>query len=215
MKYDKLLERLNNLIDLGETILTTKQPIKNRVSLYSVDESLFHQWRAGSLSFIQKAFGENYILYKEYNDKCKNAYYRDTLKGLSILKAVKEDLEGDYFYKIEDLVLADMFNDFLEMAEYLLNNGFKDPAASLIGAVLENGLKKIAKKNCINLREREDIGSLNDKLKNNVYNTLKYKEIKFWNDIRNQADHGNFQYYTDEDVKRMLLGVRDFLSRYL
>ena len=69
-----------------------------------------------------------------------------------------------YLKRIEDLVSADIFTDFLEMAEYLLKNGYKDPATSLIGAVLEDGLRRVSAGHGIKLKSREDIQSLNTKL---------------------------------------------------
>jgi hypothetical protein len=42
---------------------------------------------------------------------------------------------------------ADVFADFLEMAEQLLDQNYKDAAAVIVGAVLEDTLRKIADKN--------------------------------------------------------------------
>ena len=102
------------------------------------------------------------------------------------------------------------------MAEHLLNNGYKDPAASLVGAVLEDGLRRICTTNGIAVKAREDISSLNQKLaQKQVYNPLQQKQIQVWNDIRNNADHGHFDEYKADDVKSMLGGVNKFLSIYL
>ena len=102
------------------------------------------------------------------------------------------------------------------MAEHLLEKGYKDPTASLIGAVLEDGLRKMAKNNGIQLKRKEDIGSLNQKLADaQVYNRLTQKRVQVWNDIRNNADHGNFGEYTLDLVEEMLNSVRDFLGQYL
>ena len=102
------------------------------------------------------------------------------------------------------------------MAEYLLENGYKNPAASLCGAVLEDGLRKIAIKEGIKVKSSDDLNSLNDKCANGeVYNRLMQKKIKVWIDIRNKADHGQFNEYSEKDVNEMLKGVMDFLSVYL
>ena len=42
------------------------------------------------------------------------------------------------------LVQAEVFADFLDMAEHLLGETYKDAAAVLLGAVLEDSLRKIA-----------------------------------------------------------------------
>lgn len=50
-----------------------------------------------------------------------------------IFKALRDDYRSGYLQEIEELIHADIFSDFLDMAEYLLNKGFKDPSAVLIG----------------------------------------------------------------------------------
>jgi hypothetical protein len=102
------------------------------------------------------------------------------------------------------------------MAEYLLSEGYKDPSASLIGAVLEDGLRRICSSHGVALSSREDISSLNKKLADvNVYNRLLQKKIQVWNNIRNNADHGRFVEYKVDDVSEMLKGVRHFFEQYL
>ena len=141
---------------------------------------------------------------------------RETVSiGKGILKAVKEDVEGGYLKRIEALVSADIFSDFLDMTEYLLEEGYKDPAASLIGAVLENGLRKICTNRGITVKSKEDISSLNQKLADGkAYTRLTQKELQVWNDIRNNADHGYFDQYTAQNVKDMHKGVRGFLEQH-
>lgn len=209
MSFEELKNRLNQLIEKGERVLVTKSG--NRV-----DDSLFHQWRVNSLSFLSNVFGNDSIHFQEFHKYCRSALHIFAVQSQSILKAAKEDLEGGYLKKIEDLVSADIFTDFLEMAEYLLEQGYKDPAASLTGAVLEDGLRKIAKNNKIKLKSRENIVSLNQKITDaKVYNRLTQKRVQVWNDVRDNADHGNFSAYDSTLVKEMLDGVRGFLEKYL
>jgi len=62
----------------------------------------------------------------------------------------------------------------------------------------------------------EGIDSLNKKLhRANVYNKIKFDQIGVWKDIRNNADHGNFGKYNADDVRNMIVGVREFLSNFL
>ncbi len=217
MIYEKLRERLNQLIELGERVLLTRRsPSPGIVSGDYVNDDPFYQWKAGSLSFLKNVFGEDSTHFQGFQESCKYAYNFDALQGQSILKAAKEDLEGGYLKKLETLVLADIFTDFIEMAEHLVEQGYKDPAASLIGAVLENGLKRIARNHNIKVKSKEDIGSLNCKLADaQIYNRIMQKRVQVWNDIRNNADHGYFSEYSLDLVKEMLNGVRDFLGQNL
>lgn len=149
-------------------------------------------------------------------DRSQKAAPSHVKTGQGILRAVREDVEGGYLTDIRTLISAEVFTDFLEMAEHLHDNGYKDPAASLTGAVLEDGLRKIADANIVKLKAREDLSSLNSKLVSaDVYNNLMRKKIQVWIDVRNNADHGHFGEYDTNDVTDMISGVERFLADYL
>ncbi len=216
MAVDRILGRLDSLISMGEKVLVTRQSPRNVVAGDFVESALSQQWLTSSLAFLKSVFGLDGIHCREFEERCKWSQYSEAERGLAILRAAKEDIEGGYLQKVEALVFASVFSDFLEMAEYLLDNGYKDPAASLIGAVLEGGLRSICVNNGITLKAKEDMSSLNQKLaQKQVYNPLQQRQIQVWNEIRNNADHGNFDQYQAGHVKDMLTGVRNFLSEYL
>ena len=50
-----------------------------------------------------------------------------------ILEALKIDYEAGHLHTLQELVHADLFGDFLEMSDHLLERGFKDPAAVIAG----------------------------------------------------------------------------------
>ena len=213
MFYEKIIVRLNQLIEMGEKVLSTKHFLGGGER---VNDESFYQWKAEALSFLNNVFGDGSIYFKRFERTCGWSYFEDALQGQSFLKAAKEDIEGGYLKKLETLVAADIFEDFLEMAEHLVEQGYKDPSAMLVGAVLEDGLRKIAKNSDITLKSKEDVGSLNQKIAGaQIYNRLIQKKVHVWNEIRNKADHAEFDKYTLDDVKEMLKGVRDFLGEYL
>ncbi len=211
MEVEKVLGRLDSLIEMGERVLTA--PSSDR---RWVDTGLAQQWRTSSLTFLSAALGSENVHYREFEERCKWAWRHEAERGLAILRAVREDIAGGYLQKFEAFVSASVFSDFLEMAEHLLVNGYKDPAASLIGAVLEDGLRRICNNKNITLKSDDNISSLNQKLaQNHVYNPLQQRQIQVWNKLRDYADHGHFEEYKPDDVTDMLKGVRGFLSDYL
>jgi len=216
MTVQNILERLDALISMGEKVLATRRPPPPGViGMDRVDDALFRQWRTSSLAFLNTLPSE-YVYHREFEQHCKASYHYQAEPGVAILRAAKEDIEGGYLQKVEVLVSAEVFSDFLDMAEHLLNNGYKDPAASLIGAVLEDGLRRICGNNDIPVKSDDNISSLNRKLADkDVYNRLQQREIEVWNKLRDYADHGHFDQYKQDDVTDMLKGVRSFLSDYL
>ena len=214
MLDEKIIERIDELINMGDDVLSTKAYAEYDHD--GVSDDIFEQWRIESLSFLKRVFREDDLHFTEFNKQCKISYHSQAVLGQSILKAAKTDIEGGYLKRLEMLVSADVFSDFLEMSGHLLEQGYKAPAASLVGAVLEDGLRKITVGNNITLKSKEDINSLNQKRSDvKVYSRLTQKNIQVWNDIRNNSDHGNFDEFKEDDVKNMLKGVQDFLEEYL
>ena len=136
--------------------------------------------------------------------------------GIGILKAVCEDLEDGFVTDVRTLVSAEVFTDFLAMAGHLVERGYKDPAASLCGAVLEQGLRRLATNSDVKVRERDDLSTLNQNLAaKGVYTRLVQKRLAVWTDVRNAADHGKFSEYSKADVADMHQGVSSFLAQHL
>ena len=216
MAVNRILERLDGLISMGERLLATRHPAPPHVIAPNyVENTLFRQWRTSSLAFLNTLPSE-YIYRHEFEACCKTAYHSDSKHGVAILRAAREDIAGGYLQKVETLVSASVFSDFLEMAQYLLDNGYKDPAASLTGAVLEDSLRRICASNILTVKSDDNISSLNQKLADKgTYNRLHQREVEVWNKLRDYADHGHFDEYKVDDVKDMLAGVQKFLSNYL
>jgi hypothetical protein len=140
-------------------------------------------------------------------------YQNGPAPGLELLRRLNSDVQNGYLRKINNIISAEVFGDFLEMAQHLLDEGYKDPAASLTGAVLEDGLRRIARNNDITVTERDDLTSLRDKcMGKKVFNNLVRQQITSWTTLRNAADHGKFTEYNAQQVGSMIPDVRSFLA---
>ena len=126
------------------------------------------------------------------------------------------DFSEDFLFDMWAMVRADLLGSFIEQAETLLNEGYYVPAASLTGAVLEDTLRKMCEQQNISYPEKTKIDLLNNLLaKAGVYNKLTQKEITAKADIRNNADHGKFNQFTESNVKDMVIWVQKFTSEHL
>jgi len=203
-----VIERLDNLIKLGEKVLETS-------GYYSDNEGLFQQWYTSCRALLNM-FPPEYIYASDFKNACDENELEHVERGVAILRAAKGDIESGVLHEWSDIISAEIFDDFLEMAEYLLANGYKDPTASLIGAVLENELRRMCRDNTITVKNDDNIASLNQKLfQKPVYGKPQMKQISIWQSIRDSADHGKFEEYNAESVKNMLEGVRNFLTSQL
>jgi hypothetical protein len=139
------------------------------------------------------------------------------LKGA--LSALRREYELDYLQSFAELVRADTFASFLEMASHLHDQEYKDAAAVIAGSVLEQHLRELCNKNSIAVVDAngksKKADSLNTELAGQgVYSKLNQKDVTAWLGLRNEAAHGNYGAYTAAQVRLMIDAVTNFMARY-
>jgi len=212
-------QRIEELIQLGEEVKASFRMTPQRALV--PDSARYEQWRTSSLNFLATALGRDSVHYNAFVgvDEDYSGSESKVLHFLGVLQAARDDIESGWVGRRELLLTADAFESFLEQADYLLEQGFKNPAAMLAGAVLESTLRKMCEVRGIEIGPRETIGTLNAKLAKQTdppaYSSMYHKQIIAWADLRNNADHGHFGEYEPEHVRAMIDGVREFAARHL
>jgi hypothetical protein len=214
----RLLLSFREIFERGSSLLRKSGYREgNFEQLPSLDEYL--GFRSSAMGLISRTLGTESEYYKEMArivqlDKSQNSYYLSSIVG--IFEAAKRDIEEGIIFDVRALIAAELLGDFMEQATELLKAGYFVPAASLAGAVLEDGLRKLCEKHRIEIPERPGINKLNSELyRNNVYNKLINKRITSIADIRNNADHGHADEFKMEDVDEMLKWIERFFADYL
>lgn len=143
------------------------------------------------------------------------------IKVLGVLDALYSDICAGHLNTLSELIHAELFSNFLEMADHLLSEGYKDPAAVIAGASLEEHLRQLCIKSGIDVDAQGKSGThpkkadqLNADLTGDaVYSKLDQKSITAWLGLRNNAAHGKFSEYSKEQVILMVSGIQDFMAR--
>ena len=224
MNLEDLIQRINQLIQRADELIQTERKIEGLIDTFVVDEELFHAFRSASLSFLAMTFGKDHTHYDEFNSQTKRSgdhSSHSTRVGRGILSAAREELAGGWLTTTKGLVSTEIFSDFLEMAQHLLDEEYKDPAAVMAGSVLEEHLRQLCHKHSIPTEitkqgrpQPKKADALNaDLAKKEVYNRLDQKNVTAWLDLRNKAAHGKYQEYTKEQVALMLQSLSDFMAR--
>jgi len=203
MMTEDVLKRIDELVSLGNAVLATKWAFQHKEF---VNNGKFMGFRSASLSFLENIFGAHHTYYKEFMEHAKANYPSYTEAGINILQVAKGEVEGGWFIAIKGIVSAEIFADFLEMAEHLLEEGYKDAAAVMIGSILEEHLRKLCDKNNIPVTVEKEgktkpkkADTINQELFGaEVYNKLEMKQITTWLDLRNNAAHGQYGEYSKE-----------------
>lgn len=224
----KLLKKFEELIEEGNNLIEIIDELNYNEHLNNQDLARINTWimRCGH---IIKSLCNNDEMYftrfEEILDECNFSFIKAREeRGIAVILGIINGLYMDYssglLSNVRNLMRGEIFVDFLDMGEHLLEEGYKDAAAVIIGAVLEDTLRKIALKNEIDIKKDngtfKTINSLNqDIYKKKVYNSYIQKNITSSADLRNKAAHGHYDKYTDKEVKIMLLSVQEFCSKHL
>ena len=222
MKLTAIKARVDQLLIMSDDILATAYSDGAIIAATTyVDSVLFTEWRVAGLSFLRAVFGRDHTFSTAFDDVRKSPFPNFVKKGAAILRAAKQEIDGGWLTSLKGLVSAEIFSDFLEMAEHLLEQGYKDPAAVMTGSVLEEHLRQLCQNNSLPIDSIKDGKSIPkradamnaDLTKASVYNLLSQKSVTAWLDLRNKAAHGQYSEYTDQEVKLMYQGVTDFIGR--
>lgn len=220
MHLNELSKRIQQLVEQSRIVLATRRSNPSIGSDY-VDSGKLAGLRASVLSFIAMAYGKEHSHYSEFDKATNSSYESNAKKGYEILLAIQNEIEGGWIFSVKKLVSAEIFSDFLEMATHLLEQNYKDPAAVMIGSVLEENLRQLCHSQGIETEIEKDgvlISKKADRLnsdlaKAEVYTKLDQKAVTMWLDLRNNAAHGKYSDYEKEQVTLMMQGVTEFLAR--
>ena len=222
MINDKLLKRLAEIIEQGNIVFSTR--IENG-GIIETDKLL--AFRTAALSFIQRVYGSRSPQYIEFEKHVYDKFSMghpsvDAIKnGLAQLSVIKDEIAGDWLFTVKGLIGSEIFADFLEMAEYLVAQDYKDAAAVIAGSALEEHLRQLCLKNGIEIVittgtdvKPKKADSMNSDLSGkDVYNKLDQKAVTTWLDLRNKAAHGKYTEYNKQQVEGMIQAVIEFMAR--
>jgi hypothetical protein len=216
---ERLIQRIDQLIFQGSQVLATTR--NSRGFGDYVDSGKMKGFRSALLSFIERLYGKGHTFYNEADKALSDTHPSNAEAGISILQAIKDEVSGDWLLSIKELVSAELFSDFMEMAQHLLSQNYKDPAAVIIGSVLEEHLRQLCIHNGIDVvvetgdraipKKADRLNS--DLAKEEIYSKLDQKAVTMWLDLRNKAAHGRYSEYEFGQVENMMSGVIEFIAR--
>ena len=209
---ERTLRRLEELIAMGKTDARFSQ-------------GTFRRWLTSTRNLMLNFVGPKTVHYQAFDA----VYTAMQASGLSVsyqgdhiweivgvLEAARDDIAAGLMLSQDLVISAANFGDILDQAGHLLQSGYKDAAAVLIGAVLESSLRKLCDKQGLTYTAKETMEPLNVKLaKSGVYAPLTQKMVTTWGDLRNNAAHGHFDKYAEADVRQMHQWVTGFLEQQL
>ena len=220
MNLKDLESRIDSLIIQAQTALRNVL----QGGEYSVPRMRPEEWsalRASGLSFIESTFGRQHSFFVEFDRASKDSYESSGKFSLGVLTAIQQQVKNGWIETTRGLVTSEVFADFLEMADHLLEQRYKDAAAVMAGSVLEEHLRQLCISASVPVEETTSgrprprkADTLNaDLARANKYSILDQKQVTAWLDLRNKAAHGKYGEFGEQQVALLVAGVRDFISR--
>jgi len=213
LKLDQIIiKRFDELMKKAQEVEATRR--RGEVDDF-VNSEKFEEWAMSAMNLLQRVFGEESVHYTNFNHHLSkfDSYATEFEKCRGIFRAAKEDYEGGYLFNLKSLVSAEVLDDVLEQATYLLEADHKDPACVVARVALETTLKKLCDSQGISHGKLDRMNA--DLCKASLYNVGMQMQITAWADRGNNAAHGKWDEYTADDVKDMIAGVNRFIAEYL
>lgn len=219
MLKEKIILKIDRLIVQAENIGLEFPNSNDYETANHANYIEFKAFKASCLNSLQKILSHDNAYYEGIASLLKSYLMEDVVTIISILNNLKDDVNDEWIGNFKGIISAEIFSDYLDMSGYLLEEGYKDAAAVMIGSTLEEHLRQLAIKQgeiilITSKGKPVKADTINGELKKHgVYNLLNQKDVTAWLDLRNNAAHGKYDQYTIEQVKNMLVSVRDFIKR--
>lgn len=177
------------------------------------------QMQTRCLAAIERAAGRNSVYFEQARAILESRVHswRHLAGLIGVADSLLHNIRAGYLKTFEELLHGEVFGDFLEMAQYLLDSGYKDAAAVVAGSTLEAHLKQLCKKSGIPVDvagKPKKAHMINSELAaKRVYPKLDQKSVIAWLDLRNSAAHGDYGAYDKGQVHLLISALRDFITR--
>lgn len=173
----------------------------------------WRQWATSSQNLIRAVFGDASPHYRNFVDvytKCTGNM--SDVRGMkAIFLSAREDFEGGYLFDVELRVSGEVFGDFVVLARQALAEGFKDVAAVLASAALEDALKRYAAVNGLEVNEKTMQEVVNALKSGGLVAGAQKTLLDAMPRLRNAAMHAQWDKISEPDVSSVIGFVEQFL----
>ena len=183
-----------------------------------------HEMFAAAVAAIERATPQRSAyrhMLDALHDSSNAKYVVDVINmagSIGIARPVRRDIDNGFVTESAAMVHAETFDEFLDMAVHLCEQGYKDAAAVIGGSSLETHLRNLARKFQVAVTSNDrpkKADLINAELvKAGAYPGLDQKSVTTWLGLRNHAAHGEYSAYDVDQVKLLIDGVRNFMARH-
>lgn len=210
MPFSEVINRRFNELDAQMNGL---RPQQDADAMCFYDTEAWQQWTSSVQHLIQCVFGEMSSHYRNFTsayEKC-NGWQGEVNAMKGIFRAAMADYKGGYIFSYQAIIAGEVYGDFIILAKNALAEGFKDVAAVLACAALEDALKRFAQLNELEVSEKvmqEVVSALKSK---GLVGGAQKSLLDAMPKIRDYAMHANWEKITQQDVGSVIGFVEQLL----
>ena len=220
---EKITKRFEELLDQGES-LSKQVPLDSNSKPYywipAVSIAQYQAWVFSTANLLKQVSLKDSPYQSEVNrllahENMAGGVPSDIVfKMLGLLHSAYQEWVRDFLSKLEYVIVAETFDEFLDHAKSYHAANKKIEASVLVSAVFEDTINRIANKNSIDSKKTLD--PLIDALKSNgILTAVKAKRAKAYSGVRNKALHAEWDEFDVKDVGEMIKGVEEIIEEYL
>ncbi len=216
---DTITKRFQELVEQGQQLVGHMNKDAYYVSAHDIP--LFQAWLSSVSNILETASPPNSFFLNEAKRLMTNEEMKFSIstgvvsKMLGLLQSAQQEWVKGLLRKIEYILAAETFDNFLDHAAVYHKGNKKIEAAVLASAVLEDTVKKIASKNGLSTKGQSLEPLIEELSKNGVITPVKAKRIKAFSGVRNHALHAEWNDFDTKDVGEMIKGIKELIENYL
>ena len=218
---DKICERFNELLKEGSDLVQKlpKDPYTLRVSKEEIPR--YQSWLSSVSNLIRVVTKEDSYFSEECTRLITHEHMSNGIppqiiqKMQGLLSSAKEEWSKGLLRKIEYVISAATFDDFLDHAAEYHKGNKKTEASVLASAVLEDTMKKVALKNGIKTDKLSLENLIEELVKKDIFTLVKSKRVKGYAAVRNHALHAEWDKFDIKDVGELINGTREIIEEFL
>jgi hypothetical protein len=209
---EKIAARFKELEDQGRKVPSSRPGPGQGPPL--VDAEAFQLWASSALHLVASVYGEA----SPHYTNLFGAYQRGTTffeRNLGEMRGIfggaKSDFDGGYLFDVERVVSGELFGDFVVAAKTALSESYKDVAAVLACAALEDALKRVATANGIVVNQKGMTDVINALKAAGIVGGPQKSLLETMPKLRDAAMHADWDRITSQEVGSVIGFVEQFL----
>lgn len=220
---EQISERFDQLLTQGQQIISTLPRDQTGFAFWVATERLSStQAWISSISNLLKTISEASSYFVQEADRLLTSDYMKSgipvsgvQKFMGLLQSAHAEWKAGLLRRIEYMVAAQTFDDFLDNAAEYHRSNKKIEAAVLASAVLEDTIKKIASKAKVTGTGKALETLIDDLVRAGIVTPVKAKRIKGYAGLRNNALHAEWDAFDIRDVGELISGIRSLIDEFL